>query len=93
MNYPADWPRCVCGEPCMDGKATCGNAACGPSTGTVERTDAYGQKYRVTPAENERLDDVNAQLDAYEELYGDEDERLDQYRESRRLSRELGEPW
>lgn len=29
--YPDDWPKCpTCGEPCMDGKATCGNADCGP---------------------------------------------------------------
>jgi len=26
--YPDNWPRCVCGELCLDGKATCGAAEC-----------------------------------------------------------------
>jgi len=74
----------------MDGKSTCGNVACGPTTG---RVDAYGNPYQVTPEENARLDEIERQLDAYEEMYGDEDERLDRYREARRISRELGEEW
>ena len=29
MKYPDNWPKCPhCGEPCMDGKATCGNVTC-----------------------------------------------------------------
>lgn len=80
----------ICGAPCMDGNATCGNVACGP---TIGRVDAYGNPYQVTPEENARLDEIERQLDAYEEMYGDEDERLDRYREARRLSRELGEEW
>ena len=31
--YPPNWPRCPhCGEPCRDGKATCGDVACGAAT-------------------------------------------------------------
>lgn len=27
--YPPNWPKCPhCGDPCMDGKATCGNSVC-----------------------------------------------------------------
>jgi hypothetical protein len=26
--YPENWPRCACGDLVMDGKATCGRAAC-----------------------------------------------------------------
>lgn len=26
--YPPNWPACKCGEPCMDGKATCGRVEC-----------------------------------------------------------------
>lgn len=26
--YPENWPKCECGEPCMDGKATCGRIEC-----------------------------------------------------------------
>jgi len=29
MNYPADWPRCRCGEPVLDGHLTCGRVECG----------------------------------------------------------------
>ncbi|HET7341051.1 MAG TPA: hypothetical protein VFL90_06285 [Methylomirabilota bacterium] len=33
-GYPAGWPRCPgCGSPALDGKVTCGDAACGPSAG------------------------------------------------------------
>jgi len=28
VMYPENWPKCRCGEPCMDGKGTCGNVAC-----------------------------------------------------------------
>jgi len=27
-GYPADWPRCHCGRPALDGHVTCGAAAC-----------------------------------------------------------------
>ncbi len=27
-TYPPNWPRCTCGEPCLDGKATCGRVEC-----------------------------------------------------------------
>lgn len=27
--YPPNWPRCDCGQACLDGHLTCGNAACG----------------------------------------------------------------
>lgn len=34
FGYPAGWPRCPgCGSPALDGKVTCGDAACGPSAG------------------------------------------------------------
>lgn len=26
--YPDNWPKCSCGEPCMDGKDTCGRVEC-----------------------------------------------------------------
>lgn len=26
--YPPDWPRCVCGDFALDGKATCGRVEC-----------------------------------------------------------------
>ncbi len=26
--YPANWPRCACGDDALDGKATCGRAVC-----------------------------------------------------------------
>ena len=26
--YPENWPKCHCGQPCMDGKSTCGNVEC-----------------------------------------------------------------
>jgi hypothetical protein len=33
-TYPQGWMRCpACGAPAIDGKVTCGQAACGPSTG------------------------------------------------------------
>lgn len=28
MTYPPNWPRCLCGEPVLDGHLTCGRAAC-----------------------------------------------------------------
>ena len=28
--YPAGWHRCSCGEPGLDGRATCGDVACRP---------------------------------------------------------------
>lgn len=34
LGYPPGWPACPgCGLPALDGKITCGNAACGSSTG------------------------------------------------------------
>jgi hypothetical protein len=29
--YPADWPRCDCGDFCLDGHLTCGRAECSES--------------------------------------------------------------
>lgn len=28
FGYPQDWPRCKCGDFCLDGKATCGRVEC-----------------------------------------------------------------
>jgi len=27
-DYPADWPRCACGLPVLDGHVTCGKCEC-----------------------------------------------------------------
>lgn len=31
QQYPENWHRCACGEPALDGKATCGDVACRPA--------------------------------------------------------------
>lgn len=28
MTYPDNWPPCICGQPVLDGKDTCGDVNC-----------------------------------------------------------------
>lgn len=40
--YPPNWPRCDCGQPCLDGHLTCGNVACGTQAEAEARRRARG---------------------------------------------------
>lgn len=46
--YPSNWPRCICGDYALDGKATCGRSDClarlgGPRS---ENEDPYQYAHR-----------------------------------------------
>jgi hypothetical protein len=37
-DYPADWPRCACGRPVLDGHLTCGEIRCNESNARAFRS-------------------------------------------------------
>lgn len=81
MTYPPNWPKCPhCGDPCMDGKATCGNSVC-----MIVETAKSDYEHAVAHAD---ADESATDLEERLELAMEEADRLESYRESRRFFRE-----
>lgn len=60
MNYPPDWPKCpACGEPALDGKATCGRVTCSALFAQREAELAGERLKRLAP---DKAIDVDAIL-------------------------------
>lgn len=60
MNYPPGWPKCpACGEPALDGRATCGRVTCSAIFADAEARLAGERLKRLAP---EKAIDVDAIL-------------------------------
>jgi len=42
FGYPADWPRCDCGKPVLDGHLTCGEVSCDESAARHDQRRKWG---------------------------------------------------